>query len=61
MPKGLGDVNLSRQPTLTQGHRHEGQMDRIVESDAIENLMTAEDDAIAIAIVEPQQGIEVDT
>ena len=36
-------------------------MDRIVKRDTIENLMTAEDNTIAIAIVEPQDGIDMDT
>jgi hypothetical protein len=33
-------------------------MRRIVQSDTIENLMTAEDDAIAIAIIKPQDWID---
>ena len=41
-----------------QCHGHKGQMKRVVQSDTVENLMTAEDDAIACAIVEPQDRID---
>jgi hypothetical protein len=58
MSKGLGNLDLGRQLTLTQCHSRKGQMKRIVQSDTIENLMTAEDDAIAIAIIEPQDWID---
>ena len=61
MTKGFGNLDLRRRLTEAQGHSHKGQMGRIVERDTIENLMTAEDNTIAITIVEPQDGIDMDT
>ena len=61
MTKGVGDLDLRRQLTEAQGHSHEGQMDRIVKRNTIENLMTTEDNTIAIPIVKPQDGIDRDT
>jgi hypothetical protein len=59
MTKGHSDLTLCRQLTLAQHHRHEGQVVRIIQSHPIENLMTAEEDAIASAIVEPQTRINM--
>jgi hypothetical protein len=58
MPEGRSYLDLSRQLTLPQSHSHKGQMKGIVQGDAIENLMAAEDDATAIAILEPQDWID---
>jgi hypothetical protein len=53
MSEGGGDLGLGCQPTLAQCHSHKGQMKGVAQSDTIEDLMTAEHDAIAIAIIEP--------
>ena len=58
MSEGRGDLGLSRQLTLAQCHSHKGQMKGVAQSDTIEDLMTAEDDAIAIAIIEPQDRVD---
>ena len=58
MSKGGSNLDLGGQPTLAQCHSHKGQMKGIAQSDTIEDLMTAEDDAIAIAIIEPQGRVD---
>ncbi len=58
MSKGRGDVDLGRQLALAQHDGHKSHMKRIVQSDTIENLMAAEDDAIAITVIKPEEGID---
>jgi hypothetical protein len=58
MTKGLGDLDLSRQLPLSQAHSDESEKKGIGQSDTIENLMPAKDDAIAITVLEPKSGID---
>jgi hypothetical protein len=56
--EGSRDRTLGSQLTLTQGDGYQRQMLGITQGHAIENLMAAKDDAIAITIVEPHRGID---
>ena len=58
MSKGGGDVDLGGQLTETQQHSDKCQRRAISQGHTIENLMPVENDAIAIAINEPQGGID---